>query len=165
MIAAVGPATADALRRAGLEPDLVPAIHSARGLVEQFPDASRDAVPVLFPSADIATDTIVDGLTQKGWSVDRVTAYRTVPVATHDAETLARVGEADAVVFTASSSVLAFSRLQGTDHAPLSPPRHVVCIGPATAQTAREAGFSGVLQAADPSTEGIVAELVEHFSR
>ena len=38
LVAAVGPATADALRRAGVEPDLVPAEHSARGLVEAFPD-------------------------------------------------------------------------------------------------------------------------------
>ena len=36
-VAAVGPATADALRRAGVEPDLVPARHSAQGLVDEFP--------------------------------------------------------------------------------------------------------------------------------
>ena len=33
LVAAVGPATADALRLAGVEPDLVPAEHGARGLV------------------------------------------------------------------------------------------------------------------------------------
>ena len=38
LVAAVGPATADALRRAGVEADLVPTEHSARGLVEAFPD-------------------------------------------------------------------------------------------------------------------------------
>ena len=44
LVAAVGPATADALRRAGVEADLVPTEHSARGLVEAFPDWARRAV-------------------------------------------------------------------------------------------------------------------------
>jgi uroporphyrinogen III methyltransferase/synthase len=165
LIAAVGPATAAALRQAGVEPDLVPAQHSARGLVEQFPAATAGAAPVLFPSADIAPDTVVDGLAPKGWSVDRVTAYRTVPVATHGPEVLTRVAAADAVVFTASSSVWAFAELKGPDGKAVPAPRQVVCIGQATAQAAREAGHTGVLQAKDSTTEGIVAELVDCFGR
>jgi uroporphyrinogen III methyltransferase / synthase len=163
LVAAVGPATADALRRSGVEPDLVPAHHSARGLVEQFPDGSADAAAVLFPCADIAPDTVVDGLASKGWSVDRVTAYRTMRAVAPDRAVLARVAAADALVFTASSSVLAFAELRGPDGAAVPAPRHVVCIGPATAETAREAGYSGVRQAQDASTEGIVAELVDSF--
>jgi uroporphyrinogen III methyltransferase / synthase len=163
LVAAVGPATADALRRSGVEPDLVPAHHSARGLVERFPDASSDAAPVLFPCADIAPDTVVDGLSRKGWLVDRVTAYRTVPVVTHDRRVLARVAAADAVVFTASSSVLAFSQLRGPDGSAVPVPGHVVCIGPATAEAARVAGYPGVHQANEASTDGIVAELADHF--
>ena len=44
LVAAVGPATADALRRAGVEADLVPAEPSARGLVDAFPDWAQAAV-------------------------------------------------------------------------------------------------------------------------
>ena len=56
LVAAVGPATADALRREGVEPDLVPAEHSARALVETFPDfdgagSPPRAVPVCRPRA------------------------------------------------------------------------------------------------------------------
>ena len=51
-------ATADTLRWAGVEPDLVPAEHSARGLVEEFPAAAAEADGgggrVLFPSADLS---------------------------------------------------------------------------------------------------------------
>ena len=75
-VAAVGPATADALRLAGVEPDLVPAEHSARGLVEEFADGTGR---VLFPCANLAPDTIAAGLGEKGWTVERVEAYRTVP--------------------------------------------------------------------------------------
>ena len=49
-VAAVGPATAVALRRAGVEPDLVPAEHWALGLVDAFPAADlehgRSSCPV-----------------------------------------------------------------------------------------------------------------------
>ena len=66
-VAAVGGATADALRAEGIEPDLVPAEHSARGLVEVFPPAEAEgSVRVLFPCADIAPDTIDRGLAAVG---------------------------------------------------------------------------------------------------
>ncbi len=59
---------------------------------------------------------------RKGWSVDRVTAYRTVSVAPPGPEVLARVAAADAVVFTASSSVQAFAALRQPDGAAVRAP-------------------------------------------
>jgi uroporphyrinogen-III synthase len=41
LVAAVGPATADALRRVGVEPDLVPVVPRAGGLVAEFPDSAE----------------------------------------------------------------------------------------------------------------------------
>ncbi len=166
-VAAVGPATADALRRTGVEPDLVPAQHSAHGLVEEFPTApARGAGStgrVLFPCADLAPDTLARGLARKGWEVDRVEAYRTVPGASPDPALFALVEAADALVFTATSSVRAFLGLRTSTGTPVMPPAHVVCIGPTTAAAAEKAGFEGVHQAWDTSTEGIVAELVGSF--
>ena len=168
-IAAVGPATADALRMAGVEPDLVPAEHSARGLVEEFPDAENGAGDdgaarrVLFPCADIAPDTIAEGLGDKGWVVRRVEAYRTVARSAPEPEVLARVATADAVSFTASSSVAAFVALRTPNGAPVLAPPHVVCIGPTTAEAARSAGLAGVHEAWGSSADGIVAELIDHF--
>ena len=69
------------------------------------------------------------------------------------------------MVFTATSSVRAFRELRGPDGAAVRAPRHVVCIGPTTAEAARAAGFSGVHEAWGASTEGILAELVDHFGR
>ena len=169
LVAAVGPATADALRRNGVEPDLVPAEHSARGLVEEFP-AAEDAGEgdgagrrVLFPCADIAPDTIVEGLGGKGWEVRRVEAYRTVARSAPEPEVLARVAAADAVTFTATSSLEAFLALRTPEGTPVPVPPHVVCIGPTTAAAARAAGLAGVDEAWGASAEGIVAELIGHF--
>jgi uroporphyrinogen III methyltransferase / synthase len=162
-VAAVGPATADALRRAGVEPDLVPAEHSARGLVEEFPPAADGDTRVLFPSADLAPDTIVEGLADKGWDVRRVEAYRTVPRSAPEPELLDRVAAADALTFAATSSVQAFLALRTAEGEPVPRPPHVVCIGPTTAAAARAAGLHGVVEAWGASAGGIVAELVGHF--
>ena len=108
LVAAVGPATADALRRAGVEPDLVPAEHSAQGLVEEFPAATgAGSHRVLFPCADIAPDTMTEGLGRLGWDVRRVEAYRTVSLGAPDPELVARVTAADVVA--SPSSPLKFS--------------------------------------------------------
>jgi uroporphyrinogen-III synthase len=150
---------------AGVEPDLVPGEHSARGLVEQFPVAGTgETRRVVFPSADLAPDTITDGLAQKGWDVARVEAYRTVPLSSPEPAVLARVARADALVLTATSSVQAFRALATPEGTAVPPPPHVVCIGPTTAAAARAAGLPGVHEAWGASAEGIVAELVDHFS-
>ncbi len=129
---------------------------------------SRSADPagsgrVLFPCADIAPDTIDRGLAQLGWEVQRVEAYRTVPAAAPEPELLARVARADALVLTATSSVRAFGALRTPDGEAVPAPAHVVCIGPTTAEAARGAGMTGVHEAWGASTEGIVAELSDHF--
>jgi uroporphyrinogen III methyltransferase/synthase len=169
LVAAVGPATADALRAAGVEPDLVPAEHSARGLIEVFPEPGSigahavATAHVLFPCADLAPDTIVEGLAQKGWQVDRVEAYRTVLAAPPAPQTLARVARADALTLAATSSVQAFLALRIDDVHLVPVPPHVVCIGSTTAAAARQAGMDGVHEAWGASAQGIVDELVHHF--
>jgi uroporphyrinogen-III synthase len=165
-VAAVGPATAVALRRAGVEPDLVPAEHWASGLVDAFPEADleSDAARVLFPCADQAPSTIQDGLAHKGWDVRRVEAYRTVALPPPEPELMAKMADADAVTFTASSSVKAFVALRLPDGRPLSVPPLVLCIGPTTTASARALGLAGVEMADEASTEGIVAALIRHVA-
>ena len=162
LVAAVGPATAGALRRAGVEADLVPSEHSARGLVEAFPAAARaGSRRVLFPAADLAPEIVPDGLAQLGWDVRRVEAYRTVPRATPEPALLERVAVADAVTFTAPSAVHAFLALRSAAGREVSPPAHVVCIGATTAAAVRAAGLDGVHEARDASAQGIVDALID----
>jgi uroporphyrinogen III methyltransferase / synthase len=166
LVAAVGPATADALRSAGVEPDLVPTEHSASGLTAAFPlhDPTSPGNRVLFPCADRAPSTVPDALVEKGWEVERVEAYRTVALPPPRRPLMQRVARADAVVFTAASSVEAFSALRGPDGAPLRVPPLVVCIGPTTAESARALGMSGVEQAEATSARSIVDALIRHLA-
>jgi uroporphyrinogen III methyltransferase/synthase len=142
-IACVGEATADAVRSFGIEPELLPTgEQSSAGMLEVFPpyDAVLDPIDrVLLPRADIATETLAEGLRARGWEIDDVTAYRTVRAAPPPADTreAIKTGGFDAVCFTSSSTVRNLVGIAGKPHT-----RTVVaCIGPQTAATAREFGL------------------------
>ncbi|WP_018505212.1 bifunctional uroporphyrinogen-III C-methyltransferase/uroporphyrinogen-III synthase [Parafrankia discariae] len=162
-VAAIGEATADALRAFGIRPDLVPAgQQSSEGLLEDWPefDDSLDLLDrVLLPRADIATDTLVAGVKDRGWQVDDVTAYRTVRAAPPPApirEAL-KGGRVDAVVFTSSSTVRNLVGIAGKPHETTV----IAVIGPATAATAQELGLRVDVQAAEASIPSLVASLAE----
>ena len=157
-IAAIGPGTAAVLEKAGLHPDLVPSRYVAEGLLEDFPDAHRNAGRVLLPRAAVARGALAEGLRDKGWEVDIVEAYRTV-AGSPDAEALERAAAADAICFTSSSTVTRYLDVAGEE----AVPPVVACIGPVTARTARDAGLSVVVEAAEHTIPGLVDALVAHF--
>ncbi|UER53496.1 bifunctional uroporphyrinogen-III C-methyltransferase/uroporphyrinogen-III synthase [Kineosporiaceae bacterium SCSIO 59966] len=163
-VAAVGGATAQALREWGIEPDLVPSgEQSAQGLLAEWPPYDEVLDPinrVFLPRADIATDTLVAGLQAGGWEVDDVTAYRTVraappPAPVRDA---IKTGAFDAVVFTSSSTVRNLVGIAGKPH----PSTVVACIGPATAKTAEEHGLRVDVLAPEASSAALVDALAEY---
>lgn len=82
-IAAVGPATAAALRRWGLNVDLVPQHeYSGRGLAEALLSQLRGSVwatSAVLPISHLASDVVQHALESAGHRVHRVEAYRTVP--------------------------------------------------------------------------------------
>jgi len=165
LVAAVGPGTADALRAAGVEPDLVPDQHWAPGLVQVFPDADSGSggVEVLFPCVDIAPPTIEAGLGEKGWRVRRVVAYRTVALDQPNDRLLTKMAQADAVTFSASSAVEAYVVLcERAGHSVALAPL-AVCIGATTGSTAQRLGLVNVAIAQEASTEGIVNAVISHL--
>jgi uroporphyrinogen-III synthase len=157
-VAAVGEGTADALRRFGVEADLIPKTFTTAALGRAFP---RGSGRILLARADIAPDGLEAALAAKGWTPVRVDAYRTRLVGTLPAEVSRALasGAVDAVTFTSVSTVEGFSRAAGgvLGAAPRTPVS--VCIGPVTAQAARDAGMK-VAGVAQPHTiEGLVAAL------
>ena len=152
-VAAVGPGTADALRVFGVRADLVPERTVAEGLVEVFP---RGSGRVFLPQAAGARPVVAEGLAGKGWTVDAVTAYSAVGVGVTDAQ-LAAARQADAIAFTASSTVTNY--LAAAE--PGDVPPVVVCIGPVTAETAARHGLEVTAVATPHTLEGLVAALEE----
>ena len=149
-VAAVGPGTAAALAMRGLVADLVPESAVAEALVEAFP---AGAGRVLLPQAAAARPVLADGLRAKGWTVDVVEAYRTVPARPSD-DALAAAAKADAIAFTSSSTVTSWLAL-GTTLPPV-----VACIGPVTAATAAEHGVPVAVVAGEHTVDGLVDALL-----
>lgn len=163
-VAAIGEATAAALRAFGVNPDLVPAgEQSSAGLLEVWPEFDEATDPinrVFLPRADIATDTLVAGLASLGWEVDDITAYRTVraaPPAAHIREAI-KGGGFDAVLFTSSSTVRNLIGIAGKPHAGTV----IACIGPQTAATAEEHGLRVHVLAERPAAD-VLAEALARY--
>ena len=163
-IACIGEATADAVRAFGIAPELVPAgEQSSDGLLAEFSPFDEVLDPVgriLLPRADIATETLAAGLTERGWEVDDVTAYRTVRAAppAADIRDAIKSGGFDAVLFTSSSTVRNLVGIAGKPHA-----RTVVAvIGPKTADTAVEFGLRVDVQPAHASVPDLVEALAAY---
>jgi uroporphyrinogen III methyltransferase/synthase len=160
-IACIGEATAAAVRDFGVQPELIPAgEQSSEGLLAEFSPHDEILDPVgrvLLPRADIATETLAAGLTERGWEVDDVTAYRTVRAAPPPADIRDAIksGGFDAVLFTSSSTVRNLVGIAGKPHT-----RTVVAaIGPKTAETAAEFGLRVDVQPPHASVPDLVEAL------
>ncbi len=166
-VAAIGPATAQALAQRGIKVALVPERHIAESLAAALVERGVSGKRILVPSAERARPVLAETLKGAGAEVDVITTYRTV-AEEGDTIGLARdiaAGGVDAVTFMSSSTVEHFAGLVGP--AATSGRFTAAVIGPATAATARELGVAaGGLIEADPSTgEGLTAALVRHFAR
>jgi uroporphyrinogen III methyltransferase / synthase len=163
-IACIGEATADAVRAFGIQPELIPSgEQTSEGLLAEFSPHDEILDPVgrvLLPRADIATETLAAGLTERGWEVDDVTAYRTVRAAPPPAEIRDAIksGGFDAVLFTSSSTVRNLVGIAGKPHI-----RTVVAvIGPKTADTATEFGLRVDVQPPHSSVPDLVEALATY---
>lgn len=160
-IAAVGPRTLGALAEWGIRADLVPSgEQTSHGLLAEWPgfDPTLDPLDgVLLLRAEIATETLAAGMTELGWEVDHVTAFRVMRAPPPAAETreAIKTGGFDAVLFTSSSSVRNLVGLAGKPHG-----RTVVaCIGPQTARAAEEHHLRVDVVAPEQTAESLVREL------
>ena len=138
-VAAIGPATATALRDGGVEPALVPETATQEGLLDELPPRPGR---VLFAGAEAARPLLADSL-----DADVIPLYRTVerrpdgfPVA-------------DLVVLASASAARAYAALA------LSAP--AVSIGPQTTAAAEAGGVVVVAEARTHDTAGLVAAVRE----
>ena len=166
-IACADEASCDAVRALGIKPDLVAEnTISTAGLLDVFPEYDEILDPVdriLLPRADIATETLADGLREAGWEIDDVTAYRTVRAAPPPAPTREAIksGGFDAVLFTSSSTVRNLVGIAGKPHS-----RSLVgVLGPKTAETAREFGLRVDVQPETPDISMLVEALARHANQ
>ncbi len=130
-IAAIGPATAEALRSHGLRVDLVAATHTQEGLRDELPEGT-----LLLAAAEGARQDVLDA--------DFLPLYRTI-------ELQPDVPDADVALLMSGSAARGLAATGA--HFP------VVAIGPQTAAEARAAGLDVVAVAATHDLDGLVEAL------
>jgi uroporphyrinogen-III synthase len=153
--AAVGSATALALRARGVEPDLVPDEANGLALANALPDMPGKRV--LLVRASAAASDLPERLRERGAAVEELAAYLTVEAPASAAEPLkAALADADlaAVVFASGSAIRGFIALGGTTDLP------AITIGPRTSGVARQLGFRVIGEAEKQTTEALVAAVV-----
>jgi uroporphyrinogen-III synthase len=178
-IAAIGPATAQALAKRGVRAEFIPEEYVAERILDGVGNVAGQWI--LLPRADIAREALADELSQHGAIVHEIAAYRTLP-AVPDPQGLTELRRGvDAITFASSSTVRNFVALlsgsaryidaanyrrMGHDGIPMPSLNRaaIACIGPITAQTAREVGLPVDVMAQEYTMDGLVAALVEYFS-
>ena len=109
-LGAVGPATAAAFERVlGRSALVVPRVHTAKGLAAGFPPRPGR---VLAPLAELASSDLADGLRERGYDVEVVTAYATA-VPEFSAQALSAAAQADVVLVTSPSVAHRLAELLG----------------------------------------------------
>lgn len=179
-VAAIGPATAQALENRNVRAAFIPEEYVAEAIVAGI--GNVEGQWILLPRAEIAREALAEELGRRGAIVHEIAAYRTLPVAP-DRQGLAelRCG-VDAITFTSSSTVRNFVALlsghpkhidaanirrMGRDGLPVPSlgTAAIACIGPITTQTARDVGLPVDVMASDYTMAGLVTALLEYFSR
>ncbi len=154
-VACIGPATARACEEVGLRADLVPGEYLAEGLLEALEAWPVEGRRILVARAAEAREVLPRTLARRGARVDVVPLYRTVPQETLPPEVRADLLQGvDLVTVTASSVVRAFHRLTAAWLPPASTP--LAAIGPITARTARDLGYTEVTVAEEATLESLV---------
>jgi uroporphyrinogen-III synthase len=133
-VAAIGAATAEALRDGGIEVDLVPRVSTQEGLLAELP---RPAGRVLFAAAEGARQLLVEEL-----GAEFVPLYRTNELRPAEAP------QGDLVALASASAARAWGRLD------LRIP--AVSLGPETTAAAREAGIEVAAEARTHDLDGLV---------
>jgi uroporphyrinogen-III synthase len=158
LVAAVGPATADAVRELGAEPSFVPSRFAAEEIASGLGPLS--GTRVLLPQADIADPELADELRARGATVDAIVAYRTVELAP-DMSGMLALRVADAIVLASPSAARSLAALASSVETLRG--KLIVVIGPTTAAAARAVGLPVGLVAPEATAEGIIHGLVSHF--
>lgn len=159
--AAIGPATANALERRGLRARFIPDEHVAEAIVDGLGDVRGQWI--LLPRADIAREALAVELDKRGAVVHDIAAYRTLPADLDPAGLYELRRCVDAITFTSASSVRNFVALVEQDS--ILPYPAIACIGPITAQTARDLGLPVDVMATEYTMDGLIAALADYFSQ
>jgi uroporphyrinogen III methyltransferase/synthase len=168
-IAAIGSATADAIRRElCLKVDLCPQKFVAEALADELRDAGAvSGRRFLLLRADIARPILQQRLIEDGAAeVSDVAIYETHPAAGLPAHLINALDQRSVhwITFTSSSTARNFFELLGERGKTLENGSRLASIGPVTSATLRELGHPPTVEASRFDIEGLIAAILAEAS-
>lgn len=165
-VAAIGPATAQALEERGILPDFVPPKYVAESVVEGLLERGIKDKRVLIPRALEAREVLPEELARAGAEVKVLPVYETMLAQSDADELLAALREGDihCVTFTSSSTVHNFFKLVDPETIKARGENvKLACIGPVTADTLAEYGLSASIRPDDYTVPALAQALAEEL--
>jgi uroporphyrinogen III methyltransferase/synthase len=162
-VAAVGPATAEALSEAGIGVDHVPGEYLTVAIADGMgPLAGRR---VVLARADAASPDLREALLDRDADVEEVVAYRTIvgPSSSRDALRASLADDLAGIAFTSGSTVRGLVRLASPLDRGRARALPALCIGPVTARVARSEGFHVPVVADDHTAVGLADAIAAHY--
>jgi uroporphyrinogen III methyltransferase/synthase len=156
-IAAVGPKTAEALRKHNIEPDFIPDEYVGEAIMSGLGDVKGKWI--LLPRAEIAREELPNAISKAGGIPHEIVVYKTLPAAVDINGLDALKSGVDVVTFTSASTVeifVALAQQHGLDPLNLPNSPMFACIGPVTEQAAKELGFQNIVTAQEYTTDGLI---------
>lgn len=169
-IFSMGPATTDALVKAGILPDLSPSDSHGEGVVAAFRALPKPhSGKILLVRGDRGTGTIPRGLEETGYEVETVEVYEnTLPtVPSYRKERLKALledGTIDLAVFYSPSAIKGLLSLY-PDHVEAISKIPALAIGPTTREELVRAKIRTLLMAETPTTSSVVDAAVDFLSQ
>ncbi|GGA36461.1 uroporphyrinogen-III C-methyltransferase [Paenibacillus physcomitrellae] len=166
-IAAVGPATREALKAKGLIAEDLPERFQAEGLAELLGSEWKPGQKALLPRGNLARSWLPETLLERGLEITEMKVYETVLPEANDDELIALLEEGGIhmIPFTSSSTVtnlIAMLRRMGlSDPTAVLNKSVIACIGPVTAQTAEAAGLRVTAMAKESTLDSLTELLCE----
>jgi uroporphyrinogen III methyltransferase/synthase len=162
LLAAIGPATAEALRQQGLEPAVVPTVFTSEGLAAALKERAAGQ-RVLLARADRGREVLREELSAVA-KVEQVAVYSQSDAPPDDPIILAQLREGTIDFVTLTSANIARVWIDALDdrtreqiHAGRL---RLVTISPVTSAVVRERGLPVAAEAAEATVPGVIAALV-----
>ena len=166
-LAAIGPATAQALRAQGLVADCLPTRFVAEDLAAALLPLMAPGSRVLLARAQEAREVLPEILSAAGMAVEVVPAYqarRPSDIPAEARQALAQ-GQVDLLTFTSSNTVKHFAALVGKEQfQALARKAVVAAIGPITTATLQEFGIDPQIEPKDYTIPALAAAIIDFFA-
>lgn len=153
-IAAIGPATARAIKDRGLMPDIVADHFVAEHLFDKMKNYVKVGDKVLVPRSKDARPYLVEELRNFGCCVDEVFTYETKCGKLRNED---EIKDVDIIIFTSPSTVKNMIKMVGIETVKSKP---ALAIGPITAKELSEQGIDAIV-CDEYSFEGVISKIVK----